>query len=90
MIKKLPYNFKKNGTEYLLIFENEIGYVYMTTGNASHYEVFLKRTEPVKLNFGRGIYSKHEKKEVYPESKDFGKWAWRTIYKDEAINKLTN
>jgi hypothetical protein len=79
------------GFTYLQKYESDKGYVYevMFNNTPRHYEVFLKKTTPICLDFENRIYSETDFKETYPKDNDFGKWAWTKNNYEEALEKLT-
>ena len=60
------------------VYESETGYIYQvqTSKHNRHFEVFKKKTAPKCIDFEKRIYDENDRKEVYPKSKDFGRWAW--------------
>lgn len=90
---KLPKSFIGAGEVRGFLFtkklENEKAYIYeVCNGKYVYFEVFLKKTKPICIDFENNIYSEIEFKERYPNSKDFGKWAF-CIYKyDKAVSKF--
>ena len=72
-------------------YENRKGYVYKVhTGNGSHFETFYKKENPICLDFENREYSKTDKKETYPRSKDFGIWAWSMNSLEKGVEQLSN
>jgi hypothetical protein len=93
-IEKLPIRFdgkgEVHGFKFIQVCETDRGYVYAVTNDKScHYECFLFKTVPLCIDFEKKIYSNENRKERYPKSNDFGKWAW--TFKDikSAINKVS-
>ena len=78
------------GFSFHLLCENERAYVYMVVSlpNKYHFEVFKKHTVARCVDFKNRIYDENDRKEVYPKSKDFGKWAWTATTKEKAMEKF--
>ena len=79
-IKKIPDTFEGVGDMKGFVFEKKYEdketYIYSAEkGGVKHYEKFQKRLTPILINFEERTYSETDFKEVYPKSKDFGKWA---------------
>jgi hypothetical protein len=71
--------------------ENNKGFIYKVEyDDTEHYEVFLRKTTPICLDFEKKIYSETEFKERYPKSKDFGVWAWCCKNIKNAYKRLEN
>jgi hypothetical protein len=51
-------------------------YEVMESDDSIHFEVFIKKTVPLCIDFVNRVYSDTELKECYPKSNDFGNWAW--------------
>ena len=81
-IHKLEHSFdgkgEMKGYRFECVGERPSGYLYKVSGENGdkHYEVFVKKSVPVCLDFENRVYSETEFKETYPKSKDFGVWAW--------------
>lgn len=77
------------GYRFECLDERPSGYLYEVKGENGdkHYEVFLKKSVPICLDFENRVYSETEFKEVYPKAKDFGVWAWsvQTCYRGMEI-----
>ena len=88
-IEKLPFSFDGKGEVKGILFErvheSENCYVYFRSDG--NYEVFRRKTTPVCIDVEKKIYSQERVKEVYPKSKDFGKWAWTLKSASSALNK---
>ena len=54
------------------------------------YEVFERRAVAVCIDFENRVYSQTDKKEIYPKSNDFGKWAYSYNSYDAAIFGLNS
>lgn len=67
------------GITFSQVDESDATYVYYR--NDGYYEVFLKKTTPICIDFEKRIYSETELKELYPKDKDFGSWGW--CFKDK-------
>jgi hypothetical protein len=94
-IRKLDKSFTGTGevSGYLFeqIKESDDAYIYKVSNeNEEHYEVFLKKTVPVCIDFENRVYSDTESKEIYPKSKDWGKSAWTTNTLENATYRLEN
>ena len=94
MIKELDYTFTGKGEVKGFTFNQlhkcKNAYLYeVTDGINTHYELFRRKISAKCIDFDRKIYSETDFKEIYPKSKDFGKWAW--CYSDikKAIEKFT-
>lgn len=84
VVHKLPNQIKGKGDvsgyTYTQIKDGGTYYVYAVTEedspDVSHMEVFMKKTTPICIDFENRLYSFKEVKEIYPKSKDFGRWAF--------------
>lgn len=95
MIKELEKTFAKTTSElkgftFTQIMKSNSAYVYKIDTNTGsvHYEVFLRKTTPICIDFEKRIYSDTDFKEIYPKSKDFGKHAWCIRNKEKAIKRF--
>ena len=94
MVAKLNKVFKGKGEvkgfTFTQIYSNEKGYVYkVESDGAVHFEMFHIKEAPICVDFKKRIYSETETKEVYPNSKNFGIWAWSVNSVEEGINCLS-
>lgn len=93
-IHKLEHEFIGTGEvrefKFTQINFSSTAYFYKveTSEGSTHYEVFLKKTVPICLNFEDRIYSETEFKEVYPKSNAFGVSAWCITDYNKAIKKF--
>lgn len=64
------------GMNFIQMFSNDKAYIYRVKNKKiKKFEVFERRKTPV-LYFEKNIYSDTEFKEIYPQTEDFGVWAW--------------
>lgn len=95
MTKKLPENFTGNGEVDGFIFrqikrgQNALIYE-VRSSEIRHFEVFSIKTTALCLDFEKRLYSDTDFKEIYPKSKDFGKWAWTCKDSRRAIDIFYN
>jgi len=94
-IEKLPEQFTGKGEVRDFVFtlqeQSITAYLYkVDTMDATHYEVFEKRTTKKLIDFESRTYSDTELKERYPRSNDFGIWAWSVGDLNNAIVKMNN
>jgi hypothetical protein len=69
--------------------EAENAYIYAVNDKGKiHYEVFVKKTAPLCVDFEKRIYSETHFREVYPKANDFGVWAWTYRDKESALKKF--
>ena len=92
-IRKLEKSIKGTGevSGYTLeqVKESSSAYIYRVYNeNEEHFEVFLKKTVPVCIDFENRIYSDTESKEIYPKSRDWGKAAWTANTLEIAMRML--
>ena len=93
MIHTIENKFEGSGEVKGWLFEKvketDSGYIYsVTKEEAKHFEVFKKKNTPICLDFENKVYSETEFKEVKPNSKSFGVWAWSYYTFDRALDKL--
>lgn len=93
MIERLDAKFigkgEVRGFCFEKAYENKRGYIYkVETNNSTHYEVFYKKLTAICLDFEKRIYSETDKKECYPKSRDFGRWAWTVRTIESGIERL--
>lgn len=77
-----------NGISLHKEYETDTFYVYRRSDIG--YEVFMRKSAPLCVDFENRVYSETDFKEIYPKSKDFGVWAWCVSDLDKAkqlINK---
>ena len=73
------FNFKQ-------AFAHAQFYVYeVRMDTSTWFEVFMRKTVPLCIDFDKKIFSDTDDKEVYPKSNDFGIWAWTASTLDHAI-----
>lgn len=92
-IRKLPLSFigtgEVKGFKFTLKKDGDNAYIYeVKNGNMIYYEVFLKKYSPICLDFKNKIYSDTELKEIYPNSKHFGIWAFCKNTYESALVKF--
>ena len=97
MINKLPSVFTGTGEVKGFKFRKRIGtrnaYLYEVwteESNSPHFEVFVKKTVPLCIDFATKTYSDTDSKEVYPKGKDFGSGAWCYRNFDKALKKIAD
>jgi len=69
------------------------GYIYEVRSTAKpHYEVLLRRSNPICIDFTNRVYSTTDFKENYPKKTGFGRYAWTamTLENAEEILKKIN
>ncbi len=76
--------------QFLQLYKSEKAYIYRVGIDNYHFEVFERKTVPICIDFEKKIYSETEFKEIYPNSKNFGIWAWTFNDLDKAIEKFNN
>ena len=92
-IQKLEKSFigigEIKGFEFNQLISTPNAYLYSVKNNGTtYYEVIVKKTSKVCLNFDTREYSDTEYKELYPKAKDFGVLAWSYGTKQRGIKKL--
>jgi hypothetical protein len=94
MIQELPIEFvgigEVKGFKFRLIHSHDTALMYEVESNCISYEVFLRKTTPVCIDFKARIYSTEDFKVRYPKSKNFGKWAWHFSHYDLALHKFNS
>lgn len=66
-----------DGMQFTQVDKSDFGYLYQVTDESvTRYEVFLKKSTPICLDFANRVYSETDTKDIYPNSKHFGVWAW--------------
>jgi hypothetical protein len=73
---------------FLQLYSNENAYLYKACIHSYYFEVFERKNVPICKDFENDIYSDTEFKEIYPKTKDFGKWAWTFVSLSKALKKL--
>lgn len=78
----LPIKFEGTGEvkgyNFTQIHKTEKYYIYEINSedNTTHYEVILRLSNPVCIDFDKRIYSDTDYKEYYPKSSKFGTYGW--------------
>ena len=75
---------------FLQLYSSKKAYLYQVGRVDCHYEVFERKNAPFCNNFENKEFSKTEFKEIYPNSKNFGMWAWTYQNLDKALEKFNN
>jgi hypothetical protein len=80
------------GIRYEQIEKSDKAYIYKVLDSEveeiNYFEIFLRRTVPICLNFEHRVYSETQVKEQHPKDKDFGDWAWCCRGLDKALEKF--
>lgn len=79
------FKFKK-------IASTDKGFLYeVDSGDKDiHYEVFLKKSVPICIDFVKKLFSETDFKYTYPKDNHFGDWAWCILDYNKAVEKLNN
>jgi len=87
MLVELDETIKLPWGTAVQVKKRDNAYVYRVSGPdfPPVYEVFQRRSVPMCLDFENRVYSQIDKKEIYPKSNDFGKWAYSYNSYDAAI-----
>lgn len=85
-MKTLPIELTKNGFTYTLVLRGERSCIYKqhVTPNISYYEVFVIKTRPAKVIFGKKI----PEREVFPADEDFSYSAWSFGSYEKALQRF--
>jgi len=77
------------GMVFKMLTQNDHSFLWQViNGDSVHYEVWLKKTNPVCIDFENRIYSETEFKYRKPKAKDFGIWAWSFTNNQKALKKF--
>ena len=86
--KRLPPELSKNGFQYTLVSRGLRTCIYCqhVTPNFKCYEVFLIKTRPAEVLFGKQVPAR----EVLPSNESFGSTAWVFRNKERAIKRFNS
>jgi len=93
-LKLLEYEFigtgEVKGSKFTQIHNCRNAYLYKVEPieGKVHFEVFKRKNVAICIDFENHVYSDTEFKEIYPNSKDFGVWAWTYNSYDLALDKF--
>jgi len=85
-MKRLPYNLRKNGNNYSLLYGGCRAFLYELReqpGDSISYEVFRLKVRPERMLKGKRL----EASEIFPHNEAFGIWAWLCKTLDKALKK---
>ena len=91
MTHELDNEIKAKDFTYKKVKSTKQGSVFSIHDNESDkeygYEVFMRKTTPLCIDFEKRTYSETEFKQRYPKANDFGVWAWsvKTLERAEEI-----
>jgi len=90
-MRYLEDKIKRSGFIFEKVKTSSSAYIYKVScidHDVIHYEVFLRKTTQICIDFEKRIYSETEFKESYPSNESFGVWAWTYREYQKAIEKF--
>lgn len=79
----------KHPVRFIQLEETDNAYLYKREIDAHvDYEVFIKRYKNKRALIDGELKNTGDKREIYPKTEEFGKFAWAFMKKDKAYMKL--
>ena len=86
---KYHFDGHKHPVHFIQLEETDSAYLYKREiGNHVDYEVFVKRYKNKRGLIDGVLKNTGDKREIYPKTEEFGKYAWSFIKEENAYKKL--